>query len=642
MEELLGHLTDVYRCLASGSCPQRSAVEVARAVFSGLCVHVRGGDASSLSLSLVHRLVSGARGSRFCREVLVELRGLDLLPQLVLHFQSEDQVVSHLAARSVSACVCYHLQESGAVSPAWQRKCVEAFQSAPPSAELDACLWSLTDVLKRLIKGARHDILGEILSGFDCSLLSLCSKFLPEGGSPATQSEVVFTHSSQQVSSFCLLLDLLEVLSASGVCAQSQRLIHARCPALLAAVGHGSEYFVRRKAALLLKRAALQRLGEDLALGGAAPSGLKQAGSGCQRLSLARSVLTAVDQDWLHGVQVRPAAFFGGTKQIRDGETQEADCVMLRAISLIVLKSIEIQIQTSGGAAVHGAPEPCVYVERLWGFLRRCSVQLAGLRHLCCWISLLFGEQDDDMMEAARALLALFLHHRDQTMSSGSGGPAVLAAACSSGFNPHCHFVLLLHSVSFDHSILLDFLISSETCFLEYLVRYLKCLRDDWPGFIWACGGGAAAPDCGPSLQESRSAPPTPPAGAGSCVTPPQRRLVDYDSSDGSDPEDMEVCDSRPGPPGGLGNADAARLPASPRHRRRLSLTDSPGAAAAPRPGVVTSARAVQCLCELREVVSRLHARKLFPYNPASLLKLLTQVEDASQQSDAKTDKLDF
>lgn len=51
-------------------------------------------------------------------------------------------------------------------------------------------------------------------------------------------------------------------------------------------------------------------------------------------------------------------------------------------------------------------------LKNLWGFLRRNSVQLKEATHLCCWVSLLFGEQDDDMMEAAKALLSIFLHHR--------------------------------------------------------------------------------------------------------------------------------------------------------------------------------------------------------------------------------------
>lgn len=54
----------------------------------------------------------------------------------------------------------------------------------------------------------------------------------------------------------------------------------------------------------------------------------------------------------------------------------------------------------------------CDYLQKLWGFLKRHSVQLREESHLCCWISLLFGEQDDDMMEAAKALLSIFLYYR--------------------------------------------------------------------------------------------------------------------------------------------------------------------------------------------------------------------------------------
>lgn len=45
------------------------------------------------------------------------------------------------------------------------------------------------------------------------------------------------------------------------------------------------------------------------------------------------------------------------------------------------------------------------------------------------------------------------------------------------------------------------------------------------------------------------------------------------------------------------------------------------------------SARAVGCLSELREVVTRLQAKGLFPYNPSSLLKLLAKVENCSQHT---------
>lgn len=54
----------------------------------------------------------------------------------------------------------------------------------------------------------------------------------------------------------------------------------------------------------------------------------------------------------------------------------------------------------------------CGYLQKLWGFLQKHSVPLREESHLCCWVSLLFGEQDDDMMEAAKALLSIFLYSR--------------------------------------------------------------------------------------------------------------------------------------------------------------------------------------------------------------------------------------
>jgi len=171
-------------------------------------------------------------------------------------------------------------------------------------------------------------------------------------------------------------------------------------------------------------------------------------------------------------------------------------------------------------------------------------------------------------------ILLCLLHSRcagsDPEAASGTSG-----TPCASGFNPHCHFLLFLRSVSFDHSTLLDFLISSETCFLEYLVRYLKHLRADSPGFSLACRKMEesdpyvrARLSCSASCADTAAAPvpvPTPlpvpvrvseqgstrarpgldrpglsaqPTGLGSGLC-----LVDYSSSDDEDagPEDMEV-----------------------------------------------------------------------------------------------------
>ncbi|XP_018548178.1 protein Lines homolog 1 isoform X1 [Lates calcarifer] len=698
--ELFDCLTDTYRCFLTGSCPTRSPADMAGMIFTGVCELVPM-ELTCISLTLVDKMIHLRSQSQppevsvFCAELLrVLFQDMDLMSQLVHQFQNEDQIISHLAAKSVSTCAVYHLHKSGTISPVWHQKCVQAFHSSPPGAELDACLWSLTEVLKRLLKAADPEILERLLAAFDSSLSALCSKFLPEERKEETQCLVDFTSSSRSWgTTFCLLLDLLEALTAStsicGAGLRSQRLTHIHSSALLTTISSTSEYFVKKRALLLLKRAVLQKAGEDWALGEVPSTVMKHEDFSSDMNMLAQTVLTAVDANWLQSVQVESASFFGGTRHIRGDEGQKPDCVMLRAVSLLLLKSMELHIQTAGRTAgVDSSIEVHGYLQSLWSFLGRCSLHLMEVTHSCSWVSLLFGEQDDDMTEAAKALLSIFLHHR---LCSGLDEFAVLEAACSSGCNPHCHFLLLLQSISFDHSILLDFLISAETCFLEYFVRYLKYLRSDWQGFTAACERVCMS-GCHFSPQESIT-PGDMSAlkykGASdhnefsSCVQPtgvlPVERigaiaglcLVEYDSSDESDPGSMETSEVEPGvcvcqksqctdldvkqgnsgPPVFTGQKQYESSESTGLLRETNStLEGGPGGLSlpllqskktlstnmAPLSGHVTgetSARAVLCLSELREVVTRLQTKKLFPYNPSSLLKLLVQVENCSHQS---------
>ncbi|XP_038549662.1 protein Lines homolog 1 isoform X2 [Micropterus salmoides] len=704
-------LTDAYRCFLTDSRPSQSAADAAAVIFSGVCGQVPGEDRvlcggssaelTCVGVSLVGRIASSLASQRlpppvtlYCVDILrVLVEDLDLMSQLVHHFHAEDQIISQLAAKSISVCVFYHLQQSSTVSPVWEQKCVQAFYGSPPGTELDACLWSLTEVLKRLLKGGHQEVLGKLLAAFDSSLCALFSRFLPK------ECWMGLTCNSHWGTTFCLLLDLLEVLTASslkcgpGVCLKSQRITHIHSSALLAIISCSSEYFVKKRALLLLKRAILQKAGEDWALGEALFHGLKHEHLNSDMIMLAQSVVTAVAADWLQSVQVESASFFGGTRHTRGDEGQKPDCVMLRAVSVLLLKSMELHIPTAAVTGVKSAKEVNEYLQSLWGFLRRYSVQLMEVTHLCCWVSLLFGEQDDDMLEAAKALLSIFLNHR---LCSGLGNLTVLEAACTFGCNPHCHFLLLLQSISFDHSILLDFLISTEACFLEYFVRYLKYLRADWQGFTAACERISVS-DCNLSLQQSLST-----SCGGDMFTlaykgEPERvefsslvqstnvispakmislgaglRLVDYDSSDESDQDNMEVSQDKPevdiseksrfsapdvkqeisGSPVPIRqkqymSSDSNELLSKSvstleRRQETSSLpllqseqTSSPNMA--PLSGQVTCetlARAVRCLSQLREVVTRMQTKKLFPYNPSSLLKLLAQVENCSQQSD--------
>jgi len=91
----------------------------------------------------------------------------------------------------------------------------------------------------------------------------------------------------------------------------------------------------------------------------------------------------------------------------------------------------------------------------------------------------LLQEQDDVLIEGLLCLLdthiALYIPGKKEAE------PGLLDT------NPTRGFLTLIDLVSRDSSVLLDFLVSNETCFLLYLLRYLKFVVKDWTGFVVSC-----------------------------------------------------------------------------------------------------------------------------------------------------------
>lgn len=194
-------------------------------------------------------------------------------------------------------------------------------------------------------------------------------------------------------------------------------------------------------------------------------------------------------------------------------------------------------------------------------------------------------------------------------------------------------------------------------------MRYLKYLTDDWQGFTATCGRISMSESnlsMHESLTCSRHGDISACAYKGQPLTEEislttRPRLVEYDSSDDSDQENMEMdgederganvcvkqettgpqlpikpkqyvsCDST-----GLLSKPNSMLERQPQGISLLRTAQEPNMA--PLSGQVT--RTVLCLSKLREVMTRLQTKKLFPYNPSSLLKLLAQVQKCSQQSE--------
>lgn len=258
------------------------------------------------------------------------------------------------------------------------------------------------------------------------------------------------------------------------------------------------------------------------------------------------------------------------------------------------------------------------------------------------------------------------------------------------GYNPHCIFLFFLKNVGFDPTVLLDFLISSETCFLEYFVRYLKLLQKDWGTFFTICKGFDATEsddsmtvcDCISSLVHDRDGSQTELSplfelgtcrnshvgvswASGAASEPPDQvmtskeiqatlratslsprqasqSLVDYDSSDGSEVESTDPNSTQPSScqetmrkiqDTVATNGDEKELSEELQSRPVVpedSETVSVYCDTAPDsivPEVGTAYRTARCFDELRGAVDRLQKKNLFPYNPTALLKLLRQLE---------------
>lgn len=95
----------------------------------------------------------------------------------------------------------------------------------------------------------------------------------------------------------------------------------------------------------------------------------------------------------------------------------------------------------------------------------------------------LFSDQDDYMIEAMVCTLDITVgisYHN-------AVYPDLLIM-----LNPVHSFIEFLKIVSHDSGVLLDYLVSNETCFLLYLLRFLKYIKKNWQKFVHSCYEGSA------------------------------------------------------------------------------------------------------------------------------------------------------
>lgn len=96
----------------------------------------------------------------------------------------------------------------------------------------------------------------------------------------------------------------------------------------------------------------------------------------------------------------------------------------------------------------------------------------------------LFSDQDDYLIEAMVCTLDITV---------GISYHNAVFPDLISMLNPIHSFIEFLKIVSHDPDVLLDYLVSNETCFLLYLLRFLKYVRRNWSKFVNSCYEGGTS-----------------------------------------------------------------------------------------------------------------------------------------------------
>ncbi|KFP36309.1 Protein Lines [Chlamydotis macqueenii] len=457
-----------------------------------------------LQLTLIKMMVAKAESQetelntrqKYCEIFVLLLKEAKIDSKLICLLGSSDRLLSHMASKSLASLVCFQLKEENALNVTWLTFSLKTLSGFPVNTQVAGCLWTLTTIIKDILKGKvlpGADILKKLLAPLDATLEGFYNSILFHhfDGHHYTSP---YSEAANNLISF---IDLLEALLASRIEVEiplrCQRVLFLKVSYVLNLVSSSVHYLIKKKFIMLLKKCVLYKSREDAKSGSLF---VQNPSLHEDMLALSNAVLQVVNLTWLNGIPLSGKASYFGSSEPAPGDDSQggSDQTVLRALSLVLLKALEFKFQNSATEAeIKGAFQSSMsQLLIFWRSHVKSSSQSHPVVHHCEWLSLIFIEQDDDMWEAAKALLLIYLkferlRHDAADNLSQKEEETWNFLTHASGYNPHCIFLFFLEKIAFDSTVLLDFLISSETCFLEYLVRYLKLLRKDWHQFVDVC-----------------------------------------------------------------------------------------------------------------------------------------------------------
>ncbi|KFV05841.1 PREDICTED: protein Lines homolog [Pterocles gutturalis] len=457
-----------------------------------------------LQLTLIQMMVAKAESQevefntrqKYCEIFVLLLKEAKIDSKMICLLRSHDQLLSHMASKSLASLVYFQLKEENVLNVPWLTFSLKTLSGFPVNTRVAECLWILTTIIKDILKDKvlpKAGILKMLLAPLDPVLEGFYDSILFHH----FDSHHYTSPYSEATNNLMSFIDLLEALLASRIELElplrCQRVLFLKVSYVLNIISSPVHYLIKKKFIMLLKKCGLHKTREDAKSGSLF---LQNPSLYEDMLALNNAVLQVMSLTWLNQIPLsEKASYFGGSETPPGGDAQGgSDQTVLRALSLVVLKALEFKFQNSATEAeIKGDFQSSMsQLLTFWRSHVKSSPQSHPVVHHCEWLSLTFIEQDDDMWEAAKALLLIYLKFDRLRQDAGDNlSPKETETwnflTHANGYNPHCIFLFFLEKVAFDSTVLLDFLISSETCFLEYLVRYLKLLRRDWRQFVDVC-----------------------------------------------------------------------------------------------------------------------------------------------------------
>lgn len=201
----------------------------------------------------------------------------------------------------------------------------------------------------------------------------------------------------------------------------------------------------------------------------------------------------------------------GQANGIAIDEHRSNDRILLQKLVLLILNAIAVTVKpvrgddssdssmdgsNSNSSTDYEAYENTMQIERATRDVLKKLIDFMKNKlnhhpetHFSKMVAHLFSDQDDCLIEAMICIVdtttAFLPRHPFANSFAGSNRNQFITLI--NMLNPVYSFLELLELISFKSEVLLDFLISEETCFLWYLIRFLKYIRSDWNTFRSRC-----------------------------------------------------------------------------------------------------------------------------------------------------------